>query len=217
MTWSIVWKRSFTYSLVSYLSSPPFPTSADHQRMGNVYSTADGRIDAGGKASQFTSVLPSTTCVTLDPSNLVSSLVKGDNNITQSYRKELMRYTYKVLSALWGTCTTCSSQTFLGTDCSEGMCQASWGNPQISRWVGQWPSLQAHTPNPQGGTVFYSKSLLCHKLPSMFTLQHLPMALHGFLFWTGNSPRARTSLWCFNLVGLPFTPMCTIYHEWNRL
>lgn len=78
------------------------------------------------------SVLPPTTCVTLESSHLVSSSVNGDNNTTQSYWKDLMRYTYKVLSPLPGT-STCSTQTFLGTDCREGMCETSRGHPDTQR------------------------------------------------------------------------------------
>lgn len=66
------------------------------------------------------------------------------------------------------------------------------------------------------GMVIYSKSLLRHSLPSTFPLQHLSMALHGFLFWIRNSLRARILSWWYNLVGLPFTPTCIIisWTEW---
>lgn len=43
----------FPHYLVSHFSSPPFPMSADHQWMVKIPSTADGRRDTGGEASQF--------------------------------------------------------------------------------------------------------------------------------------------------------------------
>lgn len=42
------------------------------------------------------------------------------------------------------------------------------------------------------------------------------MVLHGFLFWTRNSLRARILSWCFSLIDFPCTPRCIIvsWTEW---
>lgn len=86
-------RMAFIHYLVSHLSRPPFPMPAEHQRMVHIYSTADGRRDTRGEASQFR--FSSTTCHLCDlrSSHLVSSSVNGDSHTTQRYWKDLRRHT----------------------------------------------------------------------------------------------------------------------------
>lgn len=70
--------------------------------------------------------------VAVNPWGLVSSLVNGDNNCTQSC-KELMRYTYKVPCTLPGPYKH-PMQRLPGIYPTEGTCQVLKGEPSRTQW-----------------------------------------------------------------------------------